>query len=82
VPNNEAIVYGRSDCTDTAQARETLESRDVPYRWVDLDVHPELRAEAVAVNGGSTKVPTVVLPGGTVFVEPTAEQIIEALSQA
>ncbi|MER5389994.1 glutaredoxin domain-containing protein [Saccharopolyspora sp. NPDC002686] len=68
-------VYGRSDCPDTQLALRVLDDMKRAYEWIDLDQDPGRWAEALAANGNVRKVPTVVLPGGSVFIEPDEETL-------
>lgn len=72
-------VYGRETCVDTQLARRVLGDHGVDYEWHDVEAVPQKHEEAKNLNGGSPKLPTVVLPNGSVLVEPRERQLIEAL---
>ncbi len=74
-----AVVYGTRNCSDCVLAKTTLDAAGVPFEWIDLGRHPEVVPSVLAVNGGRHVVPTVVLSDGTVLVEPTAEELLEAI---
>jgi mycoredoxin len=74
-------VYGREDCVDTQLARRVLGEQGIEYVWHDVTTSPDKREEAKSLNGGSPKVPTIVLPNGFVLIEPNEEQLISALSR-
>jgi len=76
------LVYGRPDCPDTQLARRVLSEHGVNYQWYDTGLSSRRREEAISVNGGSTKVPTVVLPNGLVMVEPRESELLSALRDA
>jgi mycoredoxin len=74
-------VYGREACVDTQLARRVLDERGVNYEWHDVEAAPQKHEEATNLNGGSPKLPTVVLPNGSVLVEPSEEQLVAALGE-
>lgn len=74
-------VYGKPDCTDTARSRALLEARGVAYEYVDIAADAEAR-QLAEVASGSTKAPVVAFPDGFVLVEPSDEELGEALARA
>jgi len=72
-------VYGREGCVDTDLARRVLSEQGVEYEWFDVEVSPEMHDEAKSLNGGSSRVPTVVLSSGVVLVEPGESELLSAL---
>lgn len=72
-------VYGREACADTQLARRVLSEQGVKYEWLDVEASPQMQEEAKLLNGGSSRVPTVVLPGGVVLVEPGESELLSAL---
>lgn len=72
-------VYGREACADTQLARRVLSEQGVKYEWLDVEASPQMQEEAKLLNGGSSRVPTVVLPNGAVLVEPGESELLSAL---
>jgi mycoredoxin len=74
-------VYGRETCVDTQLARRVLGEHGVDYEWHDVDAVPQKHEEAKDLNGGSRKLPTVVLPSGLVLVEPSEAQLVAGIRE-
>lgn len=77
-----AKIYGTRHCSDCVIAKRTLESLGVAYEWIDLGERPDVVPSVLAINGGSHSVPTVVLSDGSVFVEPSAVELLRAVERA
>lgn len=60
-------------------AKTVLNRSSVDYEEVNIDREPEAVATVLAINGGYTTVPTIVMPDGRVLVEPSRRQLLEAL---
>jgi mycoredoxin len=71
-------VYGTDWCGQTQQVRRYLYRAGVPYRYVDLERSPEAVERIRWLTGGSASHPTVTI-GGSVLVEPTLDELDEAL---
>lgn len=76
-PEQEIIVYGTSWCGDTRRARSFLDSRKIPYRWVDIDSDVAARKFVEETNHGFRSVPTIVFPDGSILVEPSTRELEE-----
>jgi mycoredoxin len=73
-------VYGKLDCTDTQRSRALLDGLGVAYVFHDVESEDALLRGAQRLSGG-TAVPVVVLPGGTILVEPSDEELTAALAE-
>lgn len=79
-PGPGITVYGAADCEDTAASRELLDERQVPYKYVDLDLDLDAAAWVRAHNGGPRSTPTITFgDGNRVLVEPTDDELLAAL---
>lgn len=74
------IVYGASWCGDCRRTKRWLDASRTPYDWVDRDADPAVRAWLAAA--GYLAIPVVVIPGGTVLVEPSDRELAEAVAAA
>lgn len=72
-------VFGKPTCPDTQRVRAMLDEHQLSYEWLNVEERPELQAEAMELNGGIDKVPTVVLGEQTTLVEPSDEDLATAL---
>lgn len=73
------VVYGTSWCGDTRRSRAYLRRHQIPYEWIDIDEDEEGKRFVQNVNHGMSSVPTIVLPDGSVIVEPSDAQLEERL---
>jgi len=72
-------IYTTTSCGDCRMAKAVLDRAHVEYDEINIDSYPDAVATVLAINGGYTTVPTILLPGGQVLVEPTRRQLLEAL---
>ncbi len=73
------LAYTTSWCPDCRRSKRVMTRLGVAF--TEIDIEEEAGAEECmrAANGGSGKVPTIVI-GDCVLVEPTDEALEEALS--
>lgn len=76
----DVTVYGKLDCADTQRSRALLDAEGVGYRFIDVLADDEAREHARTLSGGLS-VPVVVVPSGRVLVEPSDEEMLEALTE-
>jgi mycoredoxin len=70
-------VYGADWCGDCRRTKRWLQASGVEWTWVDRDAQPEVRA--MLADAGYLAIPVVVLPDGSVLVEPTDNALAEAI---
>ncbi len=73
-------MYGTSWCPDCARTRRFLDSRKIPYTWCDIEKDKDGCAYVEKVNRGNRSVPTLVLPDGSIMVEPSDGELEEKLN--
>lgn len=74
------IVYGHGLCLQARLLAVELKEYQIAYEWRDvLKGEPRFRAELMKLAHGSLSVPTVVLPDGTVMVEPWPTDVLDKL---
>jgi mycoredoxin len=72
------VVYGTRWCAQSQLVRRYLERLGIPYRFVDLEEHPEAVAQLRWWTGGYASHPTVYV-GGEVLVEPNLAELERSL---
>ena len=72
------VVYGTRWCAQSQMVRRYLERLGVPYRYVDLETHPEAANRIAWMTGGAVAHPTVYV-GGEILVQPTLRELEWAL---
>jgi mycoredoxin len=77
--SNQLKIYTTPWCGDCRMTKSVRDRAGVGYEEIDIDRDHEAVATVLAINGGYTKVPTIVLPDGRVLVEPNRHQLLEAL---
>jgi mycoredoxin len=76
---NGVVIYGTSWCGDCRRVKKVLERRGVDYAWVDVERKKGAREEMLRLNGGDRRVPTLLLPDGSVLVDPTNPELTARL---
>ena len=71
-------VYGVDTCEDTTRARQHFDAAGLTYRYVNYELDPAARA--VVHAAGYTNTPVVVLPDGSLFVEPSDVELASIVS--
>lgn len=82
--NLPILLYGATDCDDTARVRHCLRQLGVPFREINIDRDPAAEQFVLFINGGYRSTPTLVLGEGrfkTVITEPTDEELSQILSE-
>ena len=74
-PEAEIVLYGAAWCPDCRRSKAFLGDQRIPYRYVDLEAHPEEVETVVALNGGKQIIPTIVFPDGSHVAEPSNEEL-------
>jgi mycoredoxin len=72
-------IYTTPWCGDCRMVKAVLDRAGVGYEEINIDHDPAAVATVLAINGGYTTVPTIVMPDGRVLVEPNRRQLLEAL---
>lgn len=76
----EIVMYGADWCGDCRRAQRLLEQRGARYRYFDVEHDERAREEARRI-GNSSKIPVIVMPDGSVLVEPTDPELAAKLDQ-
>ncbi len=73
-------VYGADWCADCRRARRYLDVTQVPYRWID--VAADAVARTLLAEAGYGAIPVLLLPTGQVLVEPSNDELANAIGTA
>ena len=74
-------MFGADWCGDCRQAKAWLRNNHVPFTDVDVEQDEAARERAVELAKGRTNLPVVVLPDGSVLIEPTDAELAGALGR-
>lgn len=74
------VVYSAPWCGHCHRLKAQLDRIGLVHRVVDVDEEPEHLDRLAALNGGSWLIPTVELPDGRALVNPSAQQVADAVA--
>ncbi|MGH3916090.1 MAG: mycoredoxin [Pseudonocardiaceae bacterium] len=77
---SELTMYTTVWCGYCRRLKAQLNRAGIPFREVDIEHDPDAATLVAAINGGNQTVPTVLLPDGTALVNPTIDQIADAIA--
>ena len=72
-------VYGADWCSDCKRSKRLLDSKNIEYKWVDVDNNEAALQTVKSLNQGKRIIPTIVFPNGDILVEPTDSQLSSKL---
>jgi glutaredoxin len=72
-------LYGTLWCGAARRARTLLEQHHIPHTWVNIDQEPQAARQVELLTGGFRSVPTLVLPDGSVLIEPSLPDLAKKL---
>jgi mycoredoxin len=78
--SGQLIMYTTPWCGFCRNLKKQLARDGIEMTEVDIEQDPAGCEFVMSVNGGNQTVPTVVLPDGTVLVNPSAAQVRERLA--
>ena len=73
----EIVVYGNQRCGGVRRARLFLDTHQISYRFVDIDLDEEAARHVETLASGYRSVPTLEWPDGSVLVEPSENMLAE-----
>ncbi|HZG02582.1 MAG TPA: glutaredoxin family protein [Streptomyces sp.] len=76
----EIEVYGTAWCPQVKDVLAHLDGTGLAYRYHDIDTDKKAAKTVYRLQRGTRRVPTLVLPDGTVLVEPTDDQLRDHLT--
>lgn len=79
---NRIAAYGTTWCPQCRLTRAVLEQRQMGYQWIDIEQDPTAAETVLRLNGGYRTVPTILLSGGRVLVEPSRRELERALTES
>lgn len=74
------LIYSTEFCADCWRIKAALDALRVPYREIDINRDEEGYDDLLQLAPGRPHVPTVVLPDGSVLVEPDVVTLTKRLS--
>jgi len=71
------MIYGTEWCGDCRRTRKFLDENNIPYHLINIDKDQDGEQFVLKTNQGMRSVPTIVLPDGSILVEPSNRQLEE-----
>ena len=71
------MIYGTEWCWDCRRTRKFLDENNIPYHMINIDKDQDGEQFVLKTNQGMRSVPTIVLPDGSILVEPSNRQLEE-----
>lgn len=75
------VVYGADWCGDCLRSKQLLDARRVAYEWIDVEIQAGAAQDAMRLAGGRKNIPVIVMPDGSVLVEPSDPELDRALQR-
>jgi len=79
------VAYITSWCPDCTRSRRVLQRSGVAFVEIDIEKTPSAEDAMRALNGGSGKVPTILIENGAeraILIEPGDRELADALHTA
>lgn len=70
-------VAGARWSSPSFDVKDFLSRNHVPYRWIDVDQDPVVRAQVLELTGDESRLPVVFFPEGDPLVAPTKAELAE-----
>jgi ubiquinone/menaquinone biosynthesis C-methylase UbiE/glutaredoxin len=78
-PGQPITLYGAPWCGDCRRATHWLDTHGIAYDYINIDHDAQAAAQVLRINGGLRSVPTIVLPDGSVLVEPSHQELADRI---
>ncbi len=75
------VMYSTTWCADCRRSKRLFDERGARYEVVNIEDTVEGLSAMLKLNGGSQSVPTIVMPDGTVLVEPSNSELSARLDE-
>jgi len=74
------ILYGADWCPDCRKSKAFLDDNSINYHFIDTELNQWAIPIITKLNNGKRRIPTIVINDDTVLVEPSNEELRQALS--
>ena len=78
--SNLIQVYGTNWCPDSLRSVRLLRSQNILFEFIDIETNESGRRYVESVNHGFRSVPTIVFPNGIILVEPSNQELLQAIA--
>jgi mycoredoxin len=67
----QITMYSAAWCGDCRRSKKFLDSKSVPYNYIDIELDEVASNKVIEINGGMRSIPVIVFPDGTHMTEPS-----------
>ncbi len=78
----QIVMYSVEWCPDCRRAKFFFKRKKIDVLEVDVNADKNAEAFVKELNKGNRSVPTIILPDGSMMVEPSTEELEEKFSQS
>lgn len=72
---SQITMYAVDWCPDCRRAKFFFKRKHIPYLEVNVEQDQQAEKFVKELNNGNRSVPTILLPDGTIMVEPSKEEL-------
>lgn len=76
------VMYSIEWCPDCRRAKFFFKRKNIDVLEVDVNTDKNAEAFVKELNNGNRSVPTIILPDGSMLVEPSTEELENKFSQS
>lgn len=76
------ILYGADWCPDCRKSKAFLNDNEINYQFIDTEENAWAIPIITKLNNGKRRIPTIIINDDTVLVEPSNEELRQALALA
>ena len=78
---NQIVMYAVDWCPDCRRAKFFFKRNDIDILEVDVNADKQAETFVKELNNGNRSVPTIILPDGSMLVEPSTQELEEKFSE-
>ena len=78
---SKIILYGADWCPDCKRSMSFLDSKNIKYKYIDIDKEPGASDKVAEINNGMKSIPTIIFEDGSVLVEPSNVELAKKIAQ-
>jgi len=78
----QIVMYSVEWCPDCRRAKFFFKRKKIDVLEVDVNTDKKAEAFVKELNHGNRSVPTIILPDGSMMVEPSSEELEAKFSQS
>ena len=78
----QIVMYSVEWCPDCRRAKFFFKRKKIEVLEVDVNADKNAEAFVKELNNGNRSVPTIILPDGSMLVEPSTEELEKKFSQS